>query len=444
MKRERAPIREIFGWAMFDFANSSYTTVIITVVFSVIFPRLIVGDIGGTDPEFRVGNLLWSVALAISNLLIVITAPVFGTIMDYTAGKKRFLFASYVVTVIGTMSLYFVTPGAVVLGIILVIVSNVGFGSGEDFISAFLPDLGPPKDLGKISGFAWGLGYIGGLLSTSIVVFGLGAITPENVQRLRLVGPITGIFFLVAALPTFLFLRERGTAATAPAGSYIRIALRRLRTTVSEIGEFRDLVIFLVSLFFSMAGLSIVVSFAFIYGDQVIRWDATTQVVMFVITQITAAAGALVFGLIQDRIGSKRTYGITIVLWVVAITGIYFNAEVTDAWTRLRGKPIDPEIVFLMTGSIAGACMGATQSAGRTLVGLFSPHSKSGEFFGFWGISGKLAAIAGLLGIGFLQSIFGLAQSILLCSAFFVIAFVVNLFVDEPRGIAAAAAHEGE
>ena len=441
---------------MFDFANSSYTTVIITVVFSVIFPRLIVGDLGGTDPEFRMGNLLWSVALAVSNLLIVLTAPVFGTIMDYTSGKKRFLFASYVVTVLGTMSLYFVTPGAVVLGMVLVVISNVGFGSGEDFISAFLPDLGPPEDLGKISGFAWGLGYIGGLLSTSIVVFLLGEVTAENMLRLRLVGPVTGIFFLVAAIPTFLFLRERanrsrgwtgrgrGMVGRGAAATYMRVGFQRLRTTISEIGEFRDLVIFLVSLFFSMAGLSIVVSFAFIYGDQVIGWSTTSQVVMFVLTQVTAAIGAVVFGLIQDRIGSKRTYGITIVLWVVAITGIYFNSQLTGAWSRLRGAPIDPEVVFLITGSIAGACMGATQSAGRTLVGLFSPHSKSGEFFGFWGISGKLAAIAGLLGIGFLQSVFGLAQSILLCSAFFAIAFVVNLFVDEPRGIAVAAAHEGE
>ena len=129
---------------------------------------------------------------------------------------------------------------------------------------------------------------------------------------------------------------------------------------------------------------------------------------------------------------------------MIAITGIYFNAELTSAWSRIRGASIDPEVVFLITGSIAGACMGATQSAGRTLVGLFSPHSKSGEFFGFWGISGKLPAIVGLSGIGFLQSAFGLAQSILLCSVFFAIAFVVNLLVDESRGIAVAVAHEGE
>jgi len=161
--------------------------------------------------------------------------------MDYTAGKKRFLFTSYVVTVLGTMSLYFISPGAVVLGMVLVVISNVGFGSGEDSISAFLPDLGPAEDLGKISGFAWRLGYVGGLLSTIIVVFLLGDITLENMQRLRLVGPITGIFFLVAAIPTFLLLRERGIEADkakpsggpGAGGRYMRIGFQRLRTTLS-------------------------------------------------------------------------------------------------------------------------------------------------------------------------------------------------------------------
>lgn len=431
---------------MFDFANSSYTTVIFTVVFSVIFPRLIVGDMGGNDPTYRQGNFLWSIALAISNLLIVVTAPVFGTVMDYTARKKQFLFVSYVVTVVATTALYFVLPGYVVLGMVLVIVSAFGFGSGEDFVSAFLPELGPPEDLGKISGFAWGLGYVGGLLSTSLVVFGLGALTAENFSRLRFVGPVTGAFFLVAAIPTFLLLKERAVPFSdgAPADGYVAAGFRRLKQTFHELRDFRDLMVFLVGLFFAMAGLSIVVSFAFIYGDQVIQWSPTAQILMFVATQIAAATGAVLFGFLQDRIGSKRTYNITLVIWILAIIAIYFNDRLTIAAGAIAGRPLSPEYVFLFSGVMAGACMGATQSASRALVGVFSPHTKSGEFFGFWGISGKLAAIVGILGIGFLQRTFGLQSSILLCIAFFFIALVINLCVDEPRGISMAARHEGE
>jgi UMF1 family MFS transporter len=156
---------------MFDFANSSYTTVIITVVFCVIFPRLIVAD----GPEFRLGNLLWSVALSLSYLLVLLTAPVFGAIMDYTGAKKKFLFASCLLTVIATAALYFVTPGAVLLGMLFIILSNVGFSYSESFVSSFLPGLGPPDDLGKISGWAWGGGYYGGLFATASGRCGVGA-----------------------------------------------------------------------------------------------------------------------------------------------------------------------------------------------------------------------------------------------------------------------------
>ena len=156
---KRASRKELFGWAMFDFANSSYTTVIITVVFCIIFPKIIVGD----GPEYRLGNLLWSTSLSISYLIVLLSAPLLGAIMDYTGSKKKFLFGSYLLTVIATAALFFVSPGDIILGMLLIILSNIGFSYSESFVSSFLPGLGPPEDLGKISGYAWGLGYFGGL-----------------------------------------------------------------------------------------------------------------------------------------------------------------------------------------------------------------------------------------------------------------------------------------
>ena len=426
---------------MFDFANSSYTTVIVTVVFSVIFPRLIVGD----APEYRTGNLLWSVSLSLSYLLVLLSAPVLGAIMDYTATKKKFLFGACLLTSVTTAALYFVTPGAILLGMSLIVISNIGFSLSEAFVSSFLTNLGPPEDLGKISGYAWGLGYFGGLISTSLVMFGLGALTRENFPNLRFVGPITGAFFLIAAVPTFLWVREPGVhRALSDKETYLGMAIRRIRKTFHDIKDYRDLVILLASFFFAYAGLSIVISFAFIYGDQIIRWKPLTQMLMFVVTQMTAAGGALFFGLLQDRWGAKRTFMLTLLLWVVAIGLIYAVADITTMLNGIFGSSLETQQMFLIVGSIAGLGLGATQSACRAMVGLFTPESKAGEFFGLWGMTGRLAAIFGLMGLGFLQASFGLRNAVLLCSLFFIISLLVVFFVNERRGRDAAAGHEGE
>jgi len=439
MMTPRAPAREIFGWAMFDFANSSYTTVIVTVVFSVVFPRLIVGD----GPEYRQGNLLWSVALSVSYGLVVLTAPLLGALIDFRAAKKRSLFFSYCLTVVATGLLYFVGPRDVLIAVVLLVVSNYGFSAGESFTSSFLPDLGPTEDLGKISGFAWGLGYLGGIACTAIVLGVVGDQSLENFERVRLVGPITAVFFLVAAIPTFMFLRERGTAEVLPPGETLLLTgFRRLLETGRALGGFRDLLLFFVSFFFAMAGLSIVVAFAFIYGDQVIGWSARSQMLMFVITNLTAAVGAVGFGFLQQWWGNVRTFNVTLVIWVSAIVGIWATPNITAWLNSILGTALAAEQVFLGVGAAAGLCLGATQSASRTIVAVFSPESKAAEFFGFWGLFGKLAAICGLLSLGVLQVRLGLRPAILLCSVFFLAALLLTLLVSEQRGRAAAIAYD--
>src|SRR6056297_255046 len=295
----RASNKEIFGWAMFDFANQAYTLLIITVIFPVLFTTVIVGDV---ENDFRLGNLLWSVAISVSYFLVVLSGPVFGAIMDYSALKKKFLFYSYVLTIISTALLYFVEPGLVVLGVLLIIISNFAYSIGENFIAAFLPSLGPPEDFGKISGFGWALGYLGGLASAGFVIVFLGDATAENFERIRWVGPFAAAFFLFAAIPTFVWVKEPGVRNKLPEGeSFTSVGFQRLGRTMKEIGKFRELAIFLISVFFAMAGIYIVISFAFIYGDQVVKWDEEVRVLMFVVVQVTAAAGAFLFGYLQDK-----------------------------------------------------------------------------------------------------------------------------------------------
>lgn len=440
---QRASRKELFGWAMFDFANSSYTTVIITVIFCIIFPRLIVGD----GPEFRLGNLLWSTALSISYLIVLLSAPVLGAVMDFTGSKKKFLFASCMLTVLATAALYFVRPGDIILGMLLIILSNIGFSYSESFVSSFLPGLGPPEDLGKISGYAWGLGYFGGLLSTAVVIFGLGAgvYTLENFSHLRMVGPVTALFFLIAAIPTFFWLKETTLPRALPEHeNYWFIGLKRLKKTCRDIRDYKDLMILLSSFFFAYAGLSIVISFAFIYGDQVVKWSSSTQIMMFVITQFTAAIGAFLFGIIQDRWKARQTFILTLLVWVVAATLIYAVSAVTGFVNHLAGASVREEHVFLVVGSIAGLGLGSTQSACRAMVGLFSPDTKAGEFFGLWSFTSRLSAIFGLMGLGVLQALFGLQEAVLVCSAFFLIAMVIVFFVNEERGRRVALEHAGE
>jgi MFS transporter, UMF1 family len=429
--RTRAPKREIFGWAMFDFANQAYTLLIITVVFGDLFTRVIVGN----DGDYRLGNFLWSLALSTSYLLVVVCSPIAGAIMDYTASKKRFLFASYLLTVIATAALYFVAPGYALLGVLLLIVSNFAYSIGEAFIASFLPDLGPPEDLGKISGFGWALGYIGGMVSAVFVLLVLGEVSEENFDRIRWVGPWAAAFFLVAAIPTFVWVRERGTPRELPDGtSYFTIGVRRVLGTLRGLQAYRDLAILLVSVFFAMNGIYIIITYAFIYGAQVVGWEEAVRTLMFIIVQITAALGALGFGFIQDRLGAKRTYQITLVMWMVAIVLIYLTPYMAEWLSNFAGRTVQAQHVFLVVGSVAGLSLGSCQSATRTLVGLFSPLSRAAEFFGFWGLSLKLAGVVGLLSIGLLQAVFGLQVAVLVCVVLFAIALVFSRGVDEARG----------
>jgi UMF1 family MFS transporter len=165
---------------------------------------------------------------------------------------------------------------------------------------------------------------------------------------------------------------------------------------------------------------------------------------MFIITQLTAAVGAVIFGFAQDRFGAIKAFNITMVLWVVAILLIYYTNSLTQSLNDSFSLSLKPENLFIVIGSLAGLGLGSTQSAARAMVGIFSPESKSGEFFGFWGLAGKLSAIFGLLGLGILQTQFGLHRAILFTAILFVFAFFMTFMVDEKRGREKAKVHEGD
>ena len=427
--------REIFGWCMFDFANQAYTLLIITVVFGDLYSRIIVGD----APDYRLGNLLWSLALCLSYLLAVAGAPLLGAVMDCAQAKKRLLFASYVATIVATVLLVLVEPGFIWLGFALIVVSNTAYSVGESFIASFLPFLGEPDELGRISGMGWALGYAGGLVAAGFALLYLGEVSLENFDRIRWVGPFAGVFFMLAAIPTFLWVREPAVGRRrALRLRLLALGYRRLAVTLASVSRYPDLMRLFASILLAMAGVYVIVAFSFIYGAQVIGWSEGTRNLMFIVVQVTALAGALVFGSLQGRLGGRVTYAITLVLWIVAIMAIYFVRELTVRINDMLGTGFAVEQLFLFAGMLSGLSLGSSQSVGRALVGVFAPVRRAGEFFGFWGLCSKLAAIFGLFAVGMLQYAFGLEGAVLFCALLFALALLPLIFIDEARGRRAA------
>lgn len=414
--------KEIVAWAMFDFANSSYTTIVVTFFFSLVFTQLIAAG--------PAADLWWGRALWMSNGIVLVLSPIVGAIADESGRKKAFLFATYLVCVGTTAALWFVEPGAIALALILFIVSNIAFSFGENLAGAFLPEISTPDTIGRISGFGWGLGYFGGLLSLALVFpLAKAGIELTNYPNLRLIWPVTAAFFLVAALPTFLVLRERAPRKSESFTYYLRNGFGRLATTWRESGTFGELRRFLAVFFLFSIGLTSTIAFFGVYAGTTLGFTVTELFLLGALLQIPSAAGAVLFGLVQDRLGARRTLQIALALWIVVSIVVAQASEKRTFW---------------IIAMFAGLGIGSVQASSRALVGAFSPLAKSGEFFGMWGLAGKAAYACGPLLFGWVSATSGSQRtSVWVNGAFFLIGFVALYGVDEARGRAAAATWNG-
>ena len=422
----QVPRREVLAWAMYDFANSGYTTVVLTAVFNAYFVGVVAGD--GADKS-GAATLLWTVAMAITNMLVLASAPVLGAIADHGAHKKRFLALTTVGCVLFTALLSFVGRGDVALGMTLVILSSFMFASGENFIAAFLPEIASQKDMGRISGYGWSLGYLGGLLVLGLCLVYIQWAQSRGeaaVQYVPVTMWITAVMFALAALPTFLWLRERAVPqALAPGENYFRIGFARVRHTLSHARHYRDLFRFLITLSVYYCGINTVVVLAAIYAQEVMGFSMQENIMLILVVNVTAAIGAFGFGLVQDWLGSVRTLAITLLVWIAALVVAYFT---------------ETRAAFWIVANLVGISLGSSQSAGRALVGQFSPPERSAEFFGLWGLAGKLAAVIGPLVYGLVTYVSHGNHRLALLStcAFFIAGLLMLLTVDERRGRAAA------
>lgn len=410
--------REVWAWAMYDFANSGYTTVVITAVFSAYFVSVVAGNASWA-------TLAWTLALSVSYALVMFTAPLLGAYADAHAGKKKLLWLTTLGCVSATALLYFAAPGALVLAVVALVCSNYFFGTGENLIAAFLPELAEPRALGRVSGWGWAVGYMGGLVSLGASLAyikwaqaaGLGASVFVPITML-----ITAAIFALASLPTLTMLRERAQPQPQrPA----RNPWAQVRHTLGHLRLLPDLRQFMLCTVLYQAGIQAVITLAAIYATQTFHFTTQQTILLILVVNITAAIGAFLSGYIQDRIGHVRAIALTLVGWIMMVL---------LAWAA------PDERMFWIAANLAGFCMGASQSAGRAMVGLLAPPAQQGEFFGLWGLAVKLASIVGPLTYGLISWITqgNHRQAMLMTGGYFIAGLWTLRNVREARGHHAA------
>ncbi len=416
---ENVQLREVWAWSMYDFANSGYTTVVITAVFSAYF----VGGVAGGAPW---ATFAWTAALSLSYLAVVLTAPLIGAWADAHAAKKRLLLIATAGCVLFTALLWFAAPGSVLTALVLVALSNYFFGVGENLIAAFLPELADSGAMGRVSGWGWSFGYVGGLVSLGICLAYINAMQHAGVgagQFVPVTMLITAGLYALAATPTFLFLRER---AQPQAGSArLSDAWSRVLVTLRQSGHFSDLRNFLLCTVFYQAGIAAVIALAAIYAQEAMRFTTQQTIMLILVVNLTAAAGAFSFGYVQDRIGHLRAVALTLVGWIAMVL-IAGTAESSGA--------------FWIAANLAGLCMGSSQAAGRAIVGYLAPRDRLAEFFGLWGLAVKTAFMLGPLTYGTVTLVFegNHRLAIFAVGSYFLVGLALLARVDMARGRRAA------
>jgi MFS transporter, UMF1 family len=419
-----APVtsRERFAWCLYDFANSSFTTVITTVAFSVYFVHVVAGDEPGR------GEALWGRGYALSMIGAALLSPVLGAIADHYALKKQFLLVVTAVCVVATAALYFVGPGDALLGLTLFGIANLGFELGYTFYNAFLVELAGTEEMGRLSGYGWAIGYLGGLVSLALVYpFVSGGLAPQNLDSYRMSFPITALFFFAASIPTFLYLHERAHPhpSQAGVGPWV-MGVTRVTQTFREIRRYRDLFVYLIAFLIYTDAINTVVIFSGIFAVGVLKFTPNDLIIFFLVMQVSAGLGAYTFGIFSDRLGAKRIIAITLACWIGVVVWAFAVQTVHE---------------FYVIGLVAGALLGANQAVSRTLLGQFTPAGRQAEFFGFFSVSAKFAAVLGPLVYGEIVLWTGNQRwAVLSLSVFFVAGWIVLHFVNERAGFSAAKA----
>ena len=409
--KEGVSAREALSWAAFDFANSGYTTVVLTAVFNAYFVSVVCADASWA-------TLLWTSVIAASNILAIVAMPLIGAASDLKANKKFWTVLMSLICIAGTVGLAFTGSGTVWLAIIMVVVSNFAYNVGETLNSAFLPEIADPRSMGKVSGWGWSFGYCGGLLTLGLslavvtLMQGQGMSAEDYVPWTMI---ITAAVFLLAALPLALCLKERATPRTQAA--FLSLAEESwvsLWCTFKSLPKHKNFAWLVASGLSFQGGIAVVVTLAAVYADQAMGFTPDETILLVLLVNITAAIGAFAFGYVEDRIGHKNALIVTLFICIAMVAVAYFAQTKTLFW---------------VAANLAGIAMGSSQSAGRALVGVLAPEKDRAAFYSFWNMALWVANIIGPMTYGMITWATNNDQRLaLLCTGlFFVLGLVLIL-----------------
>jgi UMF1 family MFS transporter len=416
--------RRILAWCLFDFANSPYTTLVVTFVYATYFTKTFASN-------EVLGTAWWSRAVAVAALVVALVSPALGVLADRGGLRVRFLGFATALCVTATALLAFVPPGganAPLVALTLFVLADIGFELGMVFYNALLPTIATPERIGRISGYGWALGYVGGLLG--LVVALVGFIRPEvpwfGVSReagfnIRATNLVAAAWLAVFALPFFLTIREpRRPGVRAD----VRAAFTELLRTFREIRRYRDVALFLLARLIFNDGLITVFAFGGIYAAGTFGMSIAEILVFGIALNLAAGTGAFLFGFVDDRIGGKKTLMASCVALALATAVAVWAPTRTWLW---------------VAGVLVGIFAGPNQAASRSLLARFAPADRQNEFFGFFAFSGKFTAFFGPVVLGIATQLAGSQRAgIATVLLFFLVGGGLLLAVDEERGIEAA------
>ena len=415
--------RAIWSWAFYDFGNSCFTTLVITFVYGTYFTQAIA-------PDPITGTALWSRAIAATALITAVCSPLLGALADRGGYRKAFVLGFSLICVLATAGLYPVLPGQITAALVLVVIANLGYEFATVFYNAFLPDISPPRRIGRISGYGWALGYVGGLLALLLALvalvqpatpwFGFSTEAGENIRATNL---LTAAWFALFTLPFLLWVPE-DRSAVSDRGRVVEDAVHQLRGTFAEIRRYRQIVLLLVARFFYNNGLVTVIAFGGIYAAQSFGFTLQEVLIFGIVLNVAAGAGALAMGHLDDLIGGKRTI-------LISVVGLGLAAALAIAATD--------KVWLWVAGVITGIFMGPNQAASRSLMGRFVPEDKENEFYGFFAFSGKMTAPLGPLLLGLLTQWTGSQRwGVSVVLVLFAAGLMLLIPLDEREGIARA------
>ncbi len=418
--------RTIFGWAMYDWANSAYIT-----IFGAVIGAFFTGTIMPDDEYWGLsGESLFSILVGIGSILLMLAMPVLGAMADYASAKKMYLRNFAFLGAVFVLITPFVPDGQVPLFLAVVLVGQFGFVAANVFYDGFLPEISTDNTIDKVSSKGFALGYLGGgiYLVFALVLISLSSdeagasLTESLAARISIFG--SGLWWIGFSLFSLARLPADGAAPDQTLGlrDYVRIGFGRTMSTTRKLRTFPQLLLFVVAFIVYNSGTGTVIAVSGPYAEDTLELELETIALAFLIVQFIAFFGAMMFGRISDRIGPKRAVMVTLYVWVGLAVMAFFIPKGSDAG-------------FLLLAAVVGFVLGGVQALSRSLYGTMIPEEASAEFFGFFSVFSKLSGIGPLV-FGAISAISGSGRTAILSVAgFFIVGLILlaRVDVDEAR-----------